>query len=288
MSVHAPPVNLLSLDLLADSNLPLPCVWQVALKAICNGVDPSILDRPTEEIRVSSKYFVMGSGRVNIRVSPHLDSPLVVSALPLGTVLHTAQPPPQLPSGAATVVESLGTILPDESPERDVGSSAAAAYSLDPLSQGGVASSSPKQALSKNPEVHGEDLVGSGWQVWVVSPVVGWASAWTEDGQRILRPVCVFPHPAGSATGGMGQEARNWEGGLRLSGIDVQRTQANALVIQGIPGLSGGRALSSSVSSDDNIGFDSVEELDLEELLNPTGMTIESEPSPEETVEPIA
>lgn len=37
-------------------------------------------------------------------------------------------------------------------------------------------------------EAHKHPLVLSGRRVWVVSPVVGWASVWAETGQKILKP----------------------------------------------------------------------------------------------------
>ena len=41
-------------------------------------------------------------------------------------------------------------------------------------------------AIGKNPGTH--PLVLSGRRVWVISPVVGWASVWAETGQNILTP----------------------------------------------------------------------------------------------------
>lgn len=123
---------------------------------------------------------------------------------------------------------AVGSACTEESCDAGASSTGCATYTLPPnvgnttlqTVEGGGGADSQKGATTEavaeamvdtnepcDPaEAHQHSLVLSGRRVWVVSPVVGWASVWAETGQKILRPAAEIEEEerAAKEKGGMG------------------------------------------------------------------------------------
>lgn len=155
------------------------------------------------------RYAVVSPCAPLLRVSPDLASTPVAQLTSSSGIIYTADHSKAFCRAVSAGAE--GTVKNSPTPPQPTAgcSSLATAASAMPATVSSGLSKSAKspselQVLpSPYEREHEHPLVVSGRRVWVISPVVGWASVWAETGQKILKPAI-----AGSDVG-VGEEKQD-------------------------------------------------------------------------------